>query len=111
MQRIAPPNSPKTMLYWLAEAAKEFRERGGRLQVHVAASLNSNQSTIARFEDHRGQPRNLDETVNAYADDLHGDHWRGEDAAGVGGRLREGHAGRPLERRTPRLSPGRPVNQ
>jgi hypothetical protein len=58
------------MLYWLSLAAKQMREEADRLQVHVAASLSKNQSTIARFEDAQGWPRNVDLTVAAYADDL-----------------------------------------
>lgn len=58
------------MLYWVAEAAKEARIDAGRLQVHIAAELSKNQSTIDRFESHGSQPREVDATVQAYADDL-----------------------------------------
>jgi hypothetical protein len=61
-----------SMAYWLSLACKQARETAGRLQVHVAASHNRgvNQSTIARFEDGVAWPRNPDQIVAAYADDL-----------------------------------------
>lgn len=58
------------MIYWLAQAAKEARESAGRMQVHVAASMNKDQSTVYRFEQGQHWPRNTDEIVAAYADDL-----------------------------------------
>lgn len=70
MRDMATKETVKAMVYWVAEAAKEAREEADRLQVHVAAGINKNQSAIARFEDHKNQPRNLDETIAAYADDL-----------------------------------------
>jgi hypothetical protein len=70
MRDMATEESVKAMVYWIAEAAKEAREEAGRLQVHVAAGLDKNQSAIARFEDHKNQPRDLDQTIAAYAEDL-----------------------------------------
>lgn len=61
---------PDSMLYWLTRVCREKRELAGRLQVHVAASLSRNQSTIDRFEEGIAWPRNPDATVRAYADDL-----------------------------------------
>lgn len=69
MQRIAPPPR-KEMIYWLGEACKEAREQSDLLQVHIAASISRNQSTVTRFEGHEGQPRDIDEMVAAYANDL-----------------------------------------
>lgn len=61
-----------SMLYWLAEACTRARKAAGRRQVHVAASISKgrDQSTIARFEKHTAWPRDADEIVNAYAEDL-----------------------------------------
>lgn len=59
-----------TMLYWLAIAAKELRERAGRKQVHIAASMSKDQSTVYRFEQGGSVPRDLDVFIAAYADDL-----------------------------------------
>jgi hypothetical protein len=52
-----------------AAAAEAARERRGRLQVHIAASLNRDQSTIYRFEEAKAWPRNPDLVIQAYADD------------------------------------------
>lgn len=59
-----------TMVYWLAQAAKELREAAGRKQVHIAASMSKDQSTVYRFEQGGTVPRDLDIFVAAYADDL-----------------------------------------
>lgn len=59
-----------TMLHWLGLAARDARERAGRLQVHVAASMGVNQITISRFERGERWPRNVDVILAAYADDL-----------------------------------------
>lgn len=59
-----------TMLYWLATAAKELRETAGRKQVHIAASMSKDQSTVYRFEQGGSVPRDLDLFIAAYADDL-----------------------------------------
>lgn len=59
-----------TMLYWLAQTAKELREQAGRKQVHIAAAMSTDQSTIYRFEQGRTWPRRTDALIAAYADDL-----------------------------------------
>lgn len=58
------------MIYWLAQAAKGARVNAGRMQVHVAASINVHQSTVARFEDGEAWPKNPERMLAAYADDL-----------------------------------------
>lgn len=58
------------MLHWLAQAARKARETAGRKQVHVAASADKDQSSIYRFEQGEGWPRDTDLIVAAYADDL-----------------------------------------
>jgi len=59
-----------TMLYWVALACRSARESAGRLQVHIGASANVDQSTINRFEKHIAWPRDADKLVAAYAEDL-----------------------------------------
>jgi hypothetical protein len=68
---VAVPGTD-SMLYWLADACTRARKLKGRKQVHVAANVNGgrDQSTIARFEDHKAWPRDPDEIVRAYAEDL-----------------------------------------
>lgn len=58
------------MLPFLSEALKAARVAAGRKQVHVAAALDRNQSTIHRFESGLGYPQDLDAVIAAYADDL-----------------------------------------
>jgi transcriptional regulator with XRE-family HTH domain len=59
-----------TMIYWLARAARELREANDRKQVHVAAELSMDQSSIYRFETGESWPRHTDVVVAAYAADL-----------------------------------------
>lgn len=59
-----------TMLYWLKRAATELRTDRERRMVHVAASMDADQSTIWRFEHEDSWPQRPDLLVAAYADDL-----------------------------------------
>jgi hypothetical protein len=59
-----------TLIYWLKRAAQELREDHERKQVHIAAAMDADQSTIWRFEHDPGWPKNPDLTVAAYAEDL-----------------------------------------
>lgn len=59
-----------SMVYWLSRACKAARLAAGRKQVHVAASADTDQSTIARFERSGTWPRDPDLIVSAYAEDL-----------------------------------------
>lgn len=61
---------PTEMIKWLAKAAEEARVDAGRKEVHIAAQLGADQSTINRFESGKKWPRNPDLTIQAYADDL-----------------------------------------
>lgn len=67
---MAEPRDGDRMLYWLAQACRQARERAGRKQVQVAASAGANQNTISRFEKGRVWPRDLGRIVDAYVDDL-----------------------------------------
>lgn len=54
------------MIYWLAQACREQRDRHELKQSAVAGALNMNQSSIHRFE--KGSwPHHPDEIVAAYA--------------------------------------------
>jgi transcriptional regulator with XRE-family HTH domain len=59
-----------SILPWIGLVCREAREGQGRLQVHVAARLGVNQATIARFERGQAWPRDPDQLVTAYADEL-----------------------------------------
>jgi hypothetical protein len=61
------------MLFWLAKVCRDARIAAGRRQVHIAVRVGAkavDSSTIARFERAEVWPRNADEMVAAYADDL-----------------------------------------
>jgi len=59
-----------SMLPFLAAAAVELRTAAERKQVHVAASADLDQSTIWRFERGESWPRDPDQIIRAYAEDL-----------------------------------------
>ena len=66
--RAFVPRKPRRFMEALALAARQARIDAGRKQVHVAAALDADQSTVARFE--RGQrPRDLEAMLLAYSDD------------------------------------------
>jgi hypothetical protein len=67
---LAPVASEDSMLYWLSRACTTARKTAKRRQVHVAASADVDQSTIARFERGVSWPRDPDKVVSAYAEDL-----------------------------------------
>lgn len=66
----AVPFAEDTMLHWLARAASEARRAADRKQVHIAASADMDQSSMFRFEQAKGWPRDPDKVIAAYADDL-----------------------------------------
>jgi transcriptional regulator with XRE-family HTH domain len=59
-----------TMIHWLAAAAKRLREERRRKQVHIAAALSIDQSSVYRFEAGNNWPRDPDAMIAAYAEDL-----------------------------------------
>lgn len=69
---MPPPMASDTMIFWLAQAAKQLRENHEpqRRQVHIAAALSIDQSTIYRFEQGETWPQRTDAVVAAYAEDL-----------------------------------------
>lgn len=106
-----------TMRYWLGVVCREQREKRDRLQVHVAASLDRNQSTVARFERGDGWPQDPDITVAAYADDLDMDpvelwtlaleRWQAEGRQPKLAELKERRDDEVAKRRARRASAGR----
>jgi predicted transcriptional regulator len=53
-----------------ADMEAEEREERGVVQVKIAAAIEVNQATIARFEDGTAWPRHPEEVLMAYASEL-----------------------------------------
>ena len=64
-EEIARPFLP-----WLGRACRQAREDKGVVQVKIAAAIEVNQATIARFEDGSAWPRRPEEVLMAYASEL-----------------------------------------
>ena len=58
---------PRPLLPWLGRACRQAREERGVKQVKIAAEIEVNQATIARFEDGIAWPRQPEEVLMAYA--------------------------------------------
>ena len=63
-------NVVRPLLPWLGRACRTAREEAGIKQVRIAAAIDVNQATIARFEDGTAWPRNPEELLMAYANEL-----------------------------------------
>jgi transcriptional regulator with XRE-family HTH domain len=61
---------PRPLLPWLGRAARQAREDRGVVQVRIAAAIEVNQATIARFEEGIAWPRQPEEVLLAYASEL-----------------------------------------
>ena len=61
---------PRPFLPWLGRACRQAREEKNVVQVKIAAALEVNQATIARFEDGTTWPRRPEEVLMAYANEL-----------------------------------------
>lgn len=74
---VPPPvaRTPDPLLVALARICREARVAAGRKQVHIAARLDVDQSTVARFERAGGWPQNIGSIVTAYAEELDLDQW------------------------------------
>lgn len=70
-----PPREADPLLDALARICRAARNDVGRKQVHIAARMDIDQSTIARFERAGGWPRNVGSVVSAYAEELGLDQW------------------------------------
>jgi predicted transcriptional regulator len=64
-EQIARP-----LLPWLGRAGRPAREDRDVVQVKIAAAIEVNQATIARFEDGIAWPRHPEEVLMAYAGEL-----------------------------------------
>ena len=60
----------RPFLPWLGRACRQAREEKGVVQVRIAAAIEVNQATIARFEDGSAWPRRPEEVLLAYASEL-----------------------------------------
>ena len=60
----------RPFLPWLGRACRLAREERGVVQVRIAAAIEVNQATIARFEDGSAWPRRPEEVLMAYATEL-----------------------------------------
>src|SRR5262245_56707011 len=61
---------PRPFLPWLGRACRQAREERKVVQVKIAAAIEVNQATIARFEDGAAWPKRPEEVLMAYADEL-----------------------------------------
>ena len=61
---------PRPFLPWLGRACRQAREQKDVVQVEIAAAIEVNQATIARFEDGAGWPKRPEEVLMAYASEL-----------------------------------------
>ena len=61
---------PRPLLPWLGRACRTAREEAGIKQVRIAAAVDVNQATIARFEEGAAWPRNPENVLMAYASEL-----------------------------------------
>jgi DNA-binding XRE family transcriptional regulator len=60
----------RPLLPWLGRACRTAREEAKVKQVRIAAAIDVNQATIARFEDGVAWPRNPEDVLMAYANEL-----------------------------------------
>ena len=60
----------RPFLPWLGRACRQAREDRGVVQVKIAAAIEVNQATIARFEDGSAWPRRPERVLMAYATEL-----------------------------------------
>jgi transcriptional regulator with XRE-family HTH domain len=62
--------TPRPFLPWLGRACRQAREQKNVIQVKIAAAIEVNQATIARFEDGVAWPKRPEEVLMAYAGEL-----------------------------------------
>ena len=60
----------RPLLPWLGRSCRQAREERDVVQVKIAAAIEVNQATIARFEDGTAWPRRPEEVLMAYATEL-----------------------------------------
>jgi DNA-binding XRE family transcriptional regulator len=67
---MAAEETPRPFLPWVARACRQAREERKVVQVKIAAAIEVNQATIARFEDGVAWPKRPEEVLMAYATEL-----------------------------------------
>ena len=60
----------RPLLPWLGRACRTAREEANVEQDRIAAAIDADEATIARFEDGLAWPRNPEELLMAYANEL-----------------------------------------
>jgi DNA-binding XRE family transcriptional regulator len=60
----------RPLLPWLGRACRQAREERNVVQVRIAAAIEVNQATIARFEDGIAWPRQPEALLMAYSSEL-----------------------------------------
>src|SRR5688572_13061840 len=60
----------RPFLPWLGKACRQARKDRNVVQVKIAAAIEVNQATIARFEDGTAWPRRPEEVLMAYSREL-----------------------------------------
>ena len=70
---MKPEEVARPLLPWLGRACRQAREERNVVQVRIAAAIEVNQATIARFEDGTAWPRQPEELLMAYASELNMD--------------------------------------
>ena len=69
-QDVAAEEMQRPFLPWLGRACRQAREERNIVQVKIAAAIEVNQATIARFEDGTAWPRRPEDVLMAYASEL-----------------------------------------
>lgn len=61
---------PRPLLPWLGRACRTAREEADVGRARIAAAIDADEATIERFEDGVAWPRNSEEVLLAYANEL-----------------------------------------
>ena len=67
---VKTEKTERPLLPWLGRACRQAREDRNVVQVRIAAAIEVNQATIARFEEGIAWPRRPEEVLMAYASEL-----------------------------------------
>ncbi len=67
---VKAEKAARPLFPWLGRACRQAREDRNVVQVRIAAAIEVNQATIARFEEGIAWPRKPEEVLMAYASEL-----------------------------------------
>jgi transcriptional regulator with XRE-family HTH domain len=70
---MAKEEVARPFLPWLGRACRQAREEKNVIQVKIAAAMEVNQATVARFEEGAAWPKRPEEVLMAYAAELETD--------------------------------------